>query len=181
MRFPGSGLYESWRTCKVLLPHARAVLQHDPEADAGQIKRAMLRRNVARYDFDQGRYQVALDEAKEAYRIAQKLLASQDPLTLSITNQLTAYLIVCGKHKEARELAQLHGPFCVQVLGVEHLDTLACYSYIAWLLKLEGKTIGAEDIYRVTLECQKTVLGGDHPNTLRSMCALADFMRSRKK
>lgn len=179
--FPGTGLYESWRTCEVLLPHARAALQHESETDDVRKSRTILRSHVARYDFDQGRHRLALDEAQQAYRTAQELLGSEDRLTLSIINQVTVYLIGTGIEREAMELAQQHCPILEQVLGVRHHETLACNAHIAWLLRIQGKPFEAEAVNRKTLAYQESALGGDHQNTMMSMSGLAAVKTDQRR
>lgn len=179
--FPGTGLYESWRTCEVLLPHSRAALQHETKTDDVRKSRTILRSHVARYDFDQGRHRLALDEAQQAYRTAQKLLGSRDPLTLSIVNQVTVYLIGSGKEWEAMSLAQQHCPIFEQVLGVKHHETLACNAHIAWLLRCQGKLLEAETVYRKTLAYQEIALGSDHQNTMMSLSGLAALKTDQRR
>lgn len=181
MRFPGTGRYESWRTCEALLPHARALLQHELVTRDDQISRAILRKNVARYDYDQGRHSLALVGVEEAGRIARALLGSRDPLTLTITNQVIMYQIGTGKDREAMELAQHHIPIYEEVLGVDHLETLTCNRNIAFLLSMRGESTKAEVIYRKTLARLETALGGDHESTLTVMSALAGVIWDQGK
>ena len=181
MRFPGTGQYETWRTCEVLLPHARALLQHEPVANDAQKSRAVLRTNVARYEFDQGRISLALGEAEEAWRTARALLGSRDPLTLRITNQVIVYQIGTSKDREAMELAQQHIPIYEEVLGVDHLETLTCNRNIAFLLSMREKYTEAEAIYRKTLARLETALGGNHESTLTVMSALAGMIWDQGK
>lgn len=56
--FP-KGEYENKNACKSLLPHPRAVLQHDLFSEAGLKNKAILLHSVSRFDWREGRYMLA--------------------------------------------------------------------------------------------------------------------------
>ena len=53
--FPDGEDYEDWVTCEVLSPHTQIVLQYESLWKSHLLSRAMLLRNVASYNMEQGR------------------------------------------------------------------------------------------------------------------------------
>ncbi len=72
-KFP-SGLYETWKMCEVLLPHAQIVLKYSCTAGFRRLDDASLLCRVAEYNLNQGRLDIAHDYAMECYGVLQMLL-----------------------------------------------------------------------------------------------------------
>ncbi|KFY44059.1 hypothetical protein V494_01665 [Pseudogymnoascus sp. VKM F-4513 (FW-928)] len=94
------------------------------------------------------------------------------------------------RDEEAEEIRQYEGAEViqrrdladkVQVLGVEHIDTLRSMSQLASVLSFQGNYEEAETFYRLALEGKSKVIGVEHPETLISMSELAAVLFTQDK
>ncbi|KAL1985939.1 hypothetical protein VTN96DRAFT_7204 [Rasamsonia emersonii] len=83
------------------------------------------------------------------------------------------YMWSQGRYKEAEELD-------IQVLeakkkevGLEHMETVECMSYLASTYADQGRWAEAEELDRQVVELRKKLLGPEHPDTLTSISVLA--------
>jgi len=170
--FP-SGEYDTWKACEVLLPHALATLRYLPEAEAMSLQRAGLLQSLARYDENEGRYNLACSRYNEVLQVRMKVLGKEHPGTLTRIHNLALVLGRQGKYDEAELIHQQALELKEKVLGKEHPDTLISMNNLAVVLGRQGKYDEAELIHRQALELRERVLGKEHPGTLTSMNNLA--------
>jgi tetratricopeptide (TPR) repeat protein len=180
VRFP-AGKHENKVICESLLPHARAVLQHDMGLDAMASSRGRLSYNVGWFEWRQGRYESAYQDAQTAYQICQEIFGDEAKNTLNSLALLVPVLQFQGKYEAAEEMNQRVLAGREKALGVEHPDTLTSVSNLAAILQHQGKYEAAEEMNRRALAGYEKVLGVEHPDTLTSVSNLASVLRYQGK
>jgi tetratricopeptide (TPR) repeat protein len=80
---------------------------------------------------------------------------------------------ITGKYAEAEQKTRQALQLKEQVLGTEHLSTLATISNLAAALSDQGKHVEAKQLHRQVLQFSERVLGAEHPFTLSSINDLA--------
>jgi tetratricopeptide (TPR) repeat protein len=93
-------------------------------------------------------------------------------------SNLAGLLRVRGRYGEAEALYTDVRDLRLQVLGVEHPDTLAAIYNVAALYQGLDRHAEAEPLYRQVLEARRRILGEDHPRTLATEYALGVLMRN---
>jgi tetratricopeptide (TPR) repeat protein len=174
-KFP-NGEHENRLTCELLLPHARAVLQHALRSKSGMRNTAAIFHNVAWFDWQQGRYRLANEGVRKAYDIRRDVLGNDNISTIGSIGLLGTVLSDLGKYKQAEEIHRQALGLRETVLGKEHPDTLTSMNNLAGVLSRQGKYKEAEEIHRQALGLGETVLGKEHPDTLTSMNNLAQVL-----
>jgi tetratricopeptide (TPR) repeat protein len=174
-KFP-NGEHENRLTCELLLPHARAVLQHALRSKSGMRNTAAIFHNVAWFDWQQGRYRLANEGVRKAYDIRRDVLGNDNISTIGSIGLLGTVLSDLGKYKQAEEIHRQALGLRETVLGKEHPDTLTSMNNLAGVLSRLGKYKEAEEIHRQALGLGETVLGKEHPDTLTSMNNLAGVL-----
>ncbi|KAI9774253.1 MAG: hypothetical protein M1840_004147, partial [Geoglossum simile] len=150
-RFP-LGEHENRETCESFLPHAQAVLQHQPTSQSRTIHRATLLHNIAWFDWRQGRYNMAYKKILEAYEINRERLGSEDHQTLNSLTFVALLLRGQGKYEEAEKMNRRALEGYVKVLGAEHPDALNSVNNLALVFQSQGKYEEAEKMNRRALE-----------------------------
>jgi tetratricopeptide (TPR) repeat protein len=174
-KFP-NGEHENRLTCELLLPHARAVLQHALRSKSGMRNTAAIFHNVAWFDWQQGRYRLANEGVRKAYDIRRDVLGNDNISTIGSIGLLGTVLSDLGKYKQAEEIHRQALGLRETVLGKEHPVTLTSMNNLAGVLSRQGKYKEAEEIHRQALGLGETVLGKEHPDTLTSMNNLAQVL-----
>ena len=163
--FP-DGEPHNWKTCELLLPHARKVIGYRYTTRDDQLFYADLCHNMSWYDRSQGQYETANNLAKTAHAIRAEFLGDIDLNTLKCLATLSSVLYYQGEYKEAevidRQVLERHE----KVLGKEHLDTLSSADNLGTVLSDLGKYKEAEAMHQRALEGREKVLGKEHPDTL---------------
>ena len=179
-RFP-TGEHENKVICESLLPHARAVLQHDIRLDATASSRRRLLHNVGWFEWRQGKYESAYQNVQTAYQIYQKVFGDEAEDTLNCLNLLASVLRGQGKYEAAEEMNRRALTGNEKVLGVENPDMLTSVSNLASVLQDQGKYEAAEEMNRRALAGREKVLGIEHPDTLASVGNLATVLQDQGK
>ena len=179
-RFP-TGEHENKVICESLLPHARAVLQHDIRLDAMASSRRRLLYNVGWFEWRQGRYESAHHNVQTAYQICQEIFGDEAEDTLDTLALLASVLQGQGKYEAAEEMNRRALVGREKVLGVEHPSTLTSVSNLALVLQDQGKYEAAEEMNRRALAGSEKVLGVEHPDTLASVSNLALVLQDQGK
>ena len=164
-----SNSVEDWKAWESLSPHIAMVQGCHFQHDEHKLKCADITLRTGGYNFELGRYEVALKMDVAALAAQQELLGKEHPDTLVTMNNLAVVLRRRGKYEEAEEMhRQALGPQ-ETVLGKENPDTLTSMNNLALVLGDQGKYEEAEEMHRQALGLQETVLGKEHPDTLTSM------------
>lgn len=72
-RFP-SGVFDTWKECEELLPHAQAALSYETLSEAHLLDRANLLAKLSRYHFEASHYKTAEEYCLELVSIRDKIL-----------------------------------------------------------------------------------------------------------
>lgn len=83
------------------------------------------------------------------------------------------YMWSQGRYKEAEELDILVLEAKKKEVGLEHMETVECMSYLASAYADQGRWAEAEELDRQVVELRKKLLGPEHPDTLTSISVLA--------
>ena len=174
---------EKWMTCEALLPHVKVVLRYTYASNECLLqKKAEILHKVSSYNFQQGRWDDAYQQAKKAYDIRDEILGPEDPLTLTSMYSVARYLFVRSKFEAAENMFQRHFNITERILGPKHQETLRSMAFLAHLkVFYKGQFSEGEESYRKALELRKDALGPEHPDTLTSMANLGQILRRQGK
>ena len=178
--FP-NGEPHNWKTCGLLLPHARKVIGYTYTTRDDQLFCANLCCNMSSYDRSQGQYETANNLAKTAHAIRAKLLGDMDLSTLNCLAMLSSVLSSQGEYKEAEVIDRQVLERREKVLGKEHPDTLISANSLGIVLSQQGKYKEAELMHRRVLEGREKVLWKEHPDTLISANNLGIVLSQQAK
>ena len=166
--FPVGG-FENWMTCESLLPHVQKVVQYDDASRKYPLEFSTLLSNVAVFDFEQGRYEMACAKFLATLEITKNLLGLEDKLTLRNMGNLATTHYQQGRWEEAETLYLQALEGRKRVLGAEHPDTLITMSNLASLYFNQSRWEDAEKLEKQELEANKRVLGEEHPDTYKHL------------
>ncbi|WP_433888722.1 FxSxx-COOH system tetratricopeptide repeat protein [Streptomyces sp. CA-111067] len=124
-----------------------------------------------------GRFEEALDMAREAYNGFKDLLGQDHPRSLAAANNLGVCLRMVGDCYDARDIDQETLDRRRVVLGAEHPYTLFSSGNLARDLREAGNYQESATLLSTTYESYKEVLGKDFPETLRTAKSLAVSLR----
>ena len=155
--FP-DGESHNWKTCELLLPHARKVIGYRYTTRGDHLFCANLCHKMSWYDWSQGQYETANNLAKTAYAIRAKFSGDMDLNTLTCLEMLSLVLSRQGQYKEAEVIGRQVLERCEKMLGKEHLDTLSSANNLGTVLSNLGKYKEAEAILQRTLKVEEKAL-----------------------
>jgi len=178
--FP-NGEPHNWKTCELLLPHARKVIGYNYITRDDQLFCADLCHNISWYDCSQGQYETANNLAKTAHTIRAEFSGDMDLNTLSCLAMLSLVLFHQGQYKEAEVIGRQVLERNEKVLGKEHPDTLNSANNLGIVLSNLGKYKEAEAIQQRALEGREKISGKEHPDTLRSASNLGQVLSRQGK
>jgi tetratricopeptide (TPR) repeat protein len=124
-----------------------------------------------------GRFDEALQMAREAYNGFKDLLGRDNPRTLAAANNLGVCLRMVGDCYEARDIDQEVLDLRRVVLGPRHPYTLFSASNLARDLREAGDYEESVALLKSTYDAYKTVVGQMFPETLRAAKSLAVSLR----
>jgi hypothetical protein len=131
--------------CKLLLPHAEAIMVADFDDDESLLQSAIVLGKMAGYMVTAGYGGAsACDKAEKALSIRSSLLDMNYTNTLESTVNLVYVLHLLGKFEAAEVLNQQAWEGCEKVLGANNPDMLKSVSNLALVLKDLGKYETAE-------------------------------------
>ena len=173
-RYP-EGIYENWRICGALEPHAQIVLSYIFDSKDCQLQQAGLLRNGAWYAMEQGKLRSSEDMLQKSLDIKGVYLEADDPDILDTLGLLAAMYMEQGRRTEAEKLHTQVLEVKERVWGAEHPNTLTTMSNLAEIYNGQGRWAEAEKLNEKTLEIRGKVLGAEHPKTINSMNNLASI------
>ncbi|WP_125677076.1 tetratricopeptide repeat protein [Amycolatopsis sp. WAC 04182] len=166
-----------WPALRMLLPHARALLEHTtPDTDTSQT--SFLLNELGVYLKGQGDISTAIDYYSRACDSHQRLNGPDHPYTLLSRNNLASAYESAGDLARAIPLYEATLTDRGRVLGPDHPDTLTSRNNLASAYESAGDLARTIPLYEATLTDRERVLGPDHPNTLTSRNNLAYAYRS---
>ena len=158
-KFP-YGIFESWSTCRLYLPHAEAVLRSTVgQSNSSALHaRATLLLNTSSYLRMQGQYEASQRGAEESMQLFERLYGKEHEDTLtSIANY--AYAIHrCGHYQRAADLQRTVLLAREKLLGYGHRATLESLNGLGSELQFLGLYKEAEEIHRKELNEKQRLL-----------------------
>lgn len=106
--FPG-GDHETWTTCRVLLPHARKVLNYILEDTEATLDRSCIANRIVWFLYLTGGYVEAENIGRATLVWREKILGVEHPHTLTGINNLGLVLRDRGHYKEAEAMHASNG------------------------------------------------------------------------
>jgi tetratricopeptide (TPR) repeat protein len=163
------GLYENWKACQALFPHAQAAVACRPTGGGALEAWASVLFKAAWYASEMGNYHAAKEMGRAALEAREATLGAEHPDTLSSVHNLGSVLERQGKYEEAEVMYRRALKAKEKVLGPEHPDTLASVNNLGSVLGRQGKYEEAEMMHRRAVKACEKVLGPEHPDTLASV------------
>ena len=177
-RFP-LGDYENWKECERLSPHAQTVLSYANTSKESTLQRAQILHNLARFDGEQSRYEMAEYRFKEAANMRQKVLGLNNSETLKTMSCLGEVLFREGKYAEAGSILRTVIEANSRLSGPEAEETLYNTGLLAEVVQGEGKFPEAEELFRTALKGEGNCLGDVH--VMKIADSLGAVLRDEKK
>lgn len=115
----------------------------------------------------------AVEQAREAVRLADSNFTQSDRPCLLARQVLAAALVEAGQAAEATELMAQVREHRLQTLGEDHLDTVQATNQLAKALDAAGKLQESEQLLKDGLVRMQVLLGADHDETLKIQHNLA--------
>ena len=171
--FPNSESEDWKKKCESLLPHAQKVIQYEDVNEKHPLEYSTLLSNLARFDAEQGRYEIAYARYSAAIEVQKQTFGMDHDSTLISMHGLAITCQKQGRFEEAEKLLVQLIEAKTKLGGAEHPDTLLVMSKLALVYSDQGRWKEAEELYLQVLEVRKKVLGAEHPDTLSSMDDLA--------
>jgi tetratricopeptide (TPR) repeat protein len=169
----------TWETCKVLAPHALAVLRLEPIEERSQLSAASLSSKIGRYFQEVARYAAARRLDERALAVREKVLGPEHPDTATSLNNLAALLEAQGDLAAARPLYERSLAVREKVLGAEHHATATGLHNLARLLHAQGDLAAARPLYERALVIFEKVLGQEHPHVAAGLGNLANLLQAQ--
>ena len=172
-KFP-SGEYENWRTCESLLPHAQKVICYKSSIKNPE-QYAYLLRNMACFDGEQGRYEIACTRSLAAFEVLENIFGLEHPETLKSMANLAWTYWHQGRWNEAEQLEERVLKIKTRVLGEEHPLTLTAMNNLACTYHSQERHNEAIALMRKVVHLRTKPIGANHPDTLDSIQVLQDW------
>ena len=177
-RFP-PGEYSNWKECEVLSPHAQMAITYSDQSNASELRRGKLLHNLARFDGEQSRYELAEERYAEVVAIREKNLGIGNPDTLKSMSDLGEVFFREGKYPEAEAILTRVISETERLFGPLSEETLFNTGLLAEVVQGEGRFGDAEKLFRKALEGEGETLGDVH--ALRIADNLGAVLRDEKK
>jgi Tfp pilus assembly protein PilF len=164
--FPEAVL-DKWTDCAALIPHGRAVLQHQISSPSGNhiLQRASLLHKMAQYLLEAGEYTSAKDMEEEAMNLRTAQRGTEDPDTIASMSNLALIYQRQGRNDEAERLLVQGTETRIRLYGWDHPDTLASLAQLAQLCLATNRPHWATQIFHRTLLARKN---GDGESIIKS-------------
>ena len=170
--FPTSEIRD-WKKCESLLPHAQKAIQYGDVNEKYPLEFSTLLSNLARFDAEQGRYEIACARYSAAIEVQKQTLGMDHNSTLISMHGLAITYQTLGRFEQAEKLLIQIIEAKTKLRGAEHPITLLDMSNLASVFLDQGRWKEAEELYLQVLKARERVLGAEHPDTLSSMDKLA--------
>ena len=167
------GAFENWKICESFLPHAQTVIQYKDILERCSEQYLHLMSNIAFFDMEQGRYEIACINNTAAAELQEKLFGLEHPDTLISMNNLALTYENQGRWDEAEKLHVRVMETRIRILKEDHPDTLISMNNLALTYGIQGRWDEAEKLHVQVMKTKIRVLKEDHPDTLISMNNLA--------
>jgi tetratricopeptide (TPR) repeat protein len=158
-----SAEFSNWPVCKVLTPHALAILHAVPDTAEAASRVSLLAFNIARYLQPAARYSEAEPLLKRVLEIYDKTAGGEDPFTSATLRELARLYRAQGRYSEAEPLLKRSLTINEKTVGDEHPETSVTLYELALLYRAQGRYNEAEPLARRSLAIDERTLDGEHP------------------
>ena len=110
---------------------------------------------------------------------SERVLGAEDPLTLTVRNNLAAALQRQGDYQRAQNYAELVIKANARILGPDHPDTLSARQLLADILSDRGDLSAAQELAQDVVNARTRIQGDEHPQTLSALTHLASVLQKR--
>ena len=150
-KFP-LGDFSNWRECETLSPHAQTAVNYPDSSNASNLRRAKILHNLARFDGEQSRYELAEKRYKKVIAIREELLGVDNPDTLKSMSYLGEVLFREGKYAQAETMLRQVILESQNLFGPRSEEALYNTGLLAEVVQGDGQWAEAEKLYRKALE-----------------------------
>ena len=166
-------LFETWRSCEKLLPHA-TILIHLQLDDAEQrLKIALLLCKCGYYQINAGNYKAAIASCDAALEIEQAILGDGHSDTLITSINLAVAHKCVGNYDEAEKFALVALEGWRKGFGEGSPMTLKAKKLLSDVYLVQGRLDEAEKILSPAVETSQRLQGSDNEVTLVLLSGLA--------
>ncbi|XVS64343.1 FxSxx-COOH system tetratricopeptide repeat protein [Actinosynnema sp. CA-299493] len=162
----------SWPFYRLVLPHARALLDHST-SDTDTTHSSLLLNDLGRYLEKQGNVGTAAAYQSRATANFERLLGRDHPNTLASRSNLANTYQAAGELRQAVQLLESTLADSERVLGHDDPGTLAVRNNLAYAYREIGDLSRSLTLFEATLADFERVVGYDDPRTLNSRNNLA--------
>ena len=172
--FP-KGEYETWTTCRMLLPHVKPILAIQPIERSELLHWAQLLRNTSWFYFKMGRFKEAEVLAKNSVTVRSTQLGDMNKDTLDSKLALGTIYSYQERLQEAKEIEIQILEQSIALLGEKDCFTIASKSNLSATYKDLGQLEDAQKLQLEILEACKAQSEGVDGMALVSMSNLASI------
>ncbi|KAL6859273.1 hypothetical protein J3F83DRAFT_749592 [Trichoderma novae-zelandiae] len=166
-------VYSNWATCEELFAHVQVAANCQPSSENQLRDWASLLYHAARFARAQGRYEVAMQMAKQASEARDRLRAEDSKS--AVTSSLVALIHMDqGSYDRAETLFTQVADICN-----DNANRTASINNLACIYKLNGRWTEADALLEEVKKIRDTSFGIDHPKTLSSMANLASLYKAQ--
>lgn len=151
------------------------------QADEKSLAEALELHNSAIELYQEGKRTVAIERAKRAIAIREKLLGPEHSDTANSLNTLAVLESVQGNYATAESLHLRVLKIREKTLGVEDPDTAQSLNNLAAVYRKLGNDATAEPLYRRALKIREKRLGPNHAKTAITINSLAILYQKQRK
>ncbi|MCU7725757.1 tetratricopeptide repeat protein [Actinoplanes sp. KI2] len=168
--------FATWPRWAVLSPHISALAGCCDDATGGNDLASLIAAN-AYFDWEQGRYQAAVQAETRALAISEQALGPNHSDVATRLHNLAVTLRALGRAGEAEPLQRRALAISEQALGPDHPYVAARLDNLALTLADLGRAGEAEPLQRRALAISEQTLGPDHPTVATRLNNLAITLR----
>ncbi|KAI4244630.1 MAG: hypothetical protein LQ352_006744 [Teloschistes flavicans] len=167
--FP-SGFFETWPLCRILYPHAKAVLRyyHDATFSNGPMNddsitscQSLLLHKLSTYSRQQGNLLESEQRASQAMALRETIQGTQSREYLESMESFALTISMLGRGEEACEMQQRVFEGTLALLGPNHRRTLEARNQLGHSLRALGDYAAAEEHHREELSAKRVLLDQD--------------------
>lgn len=150
-RFP-FGDFDNWKECEMLSPHAQTAISRSESTSVNILRRAKILHNLARFDEEQSRYELAEERFTEVIKIREKFLGIDNADTLKSMSYLGEVLFREGKYTKAAPIVRRVITESTKLFGPRSQETLFNTGLLAEIMHGDGQWPEAETLFRTALQ-----------------------------
>jgi tetratricopeptide (TPR) repeat protein len=137
---------------------------------------ATILHNLGGLHHARGRFDLAEEPSRRAWKMRRRLLGANHPTTLADATAYAAVLDRLGRYGESLPIYELALDFYERTFGPEHYETAATLHNLALVERAAGHHARAEKLARRALDIKTKLLGATHPDTALSALNLAAML-----